>query len=81
MESVGHWEEEAGFLNDLGVVAAVDRSASKTAFWRTPRQALRCAVYRGNACMSDRSLISVARRMGRDFMPGLESALDEAGRM
>ena len=38
-----------------------------------------CALCRGNGRMYDRSLISVARGVGRVFSPGLDTAVDEAG--
>ena len=43
------------------------------------RQELSCALCRGNACMYDRSLISVARGVGRGFLPGFDRAVDDAG--
>ena len=30
-------------------------------------------------CMYDRSLFTLARWVGRGFMPGMESGIDEAG--
>ena len=36
-------------------------------------------VCKGNARMYDRSLLTLARGVGRGFMPGLERAIDEAG--
>jgi hypothetical protein len=80
VESFGRLGKDAArFLNDLGDVAAADGCASKEAFVRTVRQELSCALCRGNARMYDRSLISVARGVGRGFSPGLDTAVDEAG--
>ena len=45
----------------------------------TVRQELSCALCRGDTRMYDRSLLALARGVGRGFMPGLERALDEAG--
>ena len=38
---------------------------------------LSCALGQGDACMYDRSIISVTRGLGRGFMPGLVRAVDE----
>ena len=77
VESFGRLGKEAArFLNDL---AAADGCASKDTFVRIVRQDLSCALRKGNARMYDRSLISVARGVGRGFSPGLDTAVDEAG--
>ena len=79
-ESFGRLGKDASrFLNDLGEVAASDGCASKSAFVRTVRQELSCALCKGNARMYDRSLLTLARGVGRGFVPGLERAIDEAG--
>ena len=75
VESFGRLGTEAAcFLNALGDVAV-----SKAAFGRIVRQEPSCALCLGNARTYDRSLISVARGVGRGFMPGLVRAVDEAG--
>ena len=79
-ESFGRLGKDASrFLNDLGEVAASDGCASKSAFMRTVRQELSCALCKGNARMYDRCLLTLARSVGRGLMPGLETAIDEAG--
>ena len=79
VESFGRLGKEAArLLNDLGDVAA-DGCASKDTFVRIVRQELSCALCKGNAQLYDRSLISVARGVGRGFSPGLDTAVDEAG--
>ena len=80
VESFGRLQKEAArLLNDLGDVAAADGCASKDTFARTVRQEFSCALCKGNARMYDRSIISVARAVGRGFSPGLDRAIDEAG--
>ena len=60
-------------------VAALHGCASKSAFERTVRQELSCTLCKGNARMYDRSLLTLARGVGRGFMPGLDRPIDEAG--
>ena len=72
-------EEAARFLSDLREIAASDGCASKSACVKTVWQELSCALCRDNALVYDRSLLALARGVGKDFMPGLERALDEAG--
>ena len=82
-ESFGRLGKDASrFFNDLGEVAASDGCAPKSAFVRTVRRELscaRCVRAMGNARMYDQSLLTLARGVGRGFMPGLERAIDEAG--
>ena len=79
-ESFGRLGRDASrILNDPGEVAASDGRASLSAFVRTVRQELSCVLCKGNARMYDRSLLTLARGVGRGFMPGLERAIDEAG--
>ena len=70
-------KDAARFLNDIGEVAA--SHGSKSAFARTVRQELSCALCKGNARMYDRTLFTLARGVGRGFMLGLHRAIDEAG--
>ena len=72
-------KDAARFLSDLDDVAASHVCASKSAFVRTVRQELRCALCKGTARMYDRSMFTLARGSGRGFMLGLERAIDEAG--
>ena len=50
-----------------------------SALVRTVRQELGCSLCRGNTLVYERSLLALALGDGRDFMRGLERALDEAG--
>ena len=43
------------------------------------RQELSCALCRDEACISDRSLLALARGVERGFKPGWERTVDEAG--
>ena len=72
-------KEEARFLDDLGEVATANACASKAAFVRMVRRELSFTLCPGNACMSNRSLISIAQDVGRGFMPELARVVDEAG--
>ena len=46
---------------------------------RTLGQVLSCVLCLGNAHMHDRSLLALARGVGRGFVPGLERVVHEAG--
>ena len=79
-ESFGRLGKDAArFLHDLGAVTASDGCASNSAFVRTVRQELSCTLCKGNARVYDRSLLTLARGVGRSFLPGLERAIDKAG--
>ena len=60
-------------------VAAVDGCASEAPFVGAVRQALRCASRLDLSCMYDRSILSVARGIGRAFMPRFEKVVEQAG--
>lgn len=82
VESFGRLGLEASrFLSDLGDVAAAGGTASKAAFVRSVRQELSCALCRGNGRMYNKYMFSFAQNVGRQFMPGCDLPLDEAGEL
>ncbi len=79
-ESFGRMgRQAAGFLSQLGDVAAAGGRVSKSAFVRTAREELSCALARGNARMYGRAMAIVARSVGRAFLPGAAAATAAAG--
>ena len=80
VESFGRLGLEASrFLSDLGDIASASGAASKAVFVRSVRQELSCALCRGNGRMYNRFMFCYAQTAGRQFMPGCDIPLDEAG--
>ena len=55
------------------------RTIPKTAFVRRAYREVSCALQRGNGMMYARSLFNVARALDRQFMPGLDTPVQEEG--
>ena len=80
VESYGRLGANASsLLKELGEVAAARGNISKTAFVRSAYREVSCALQRGNGMMYARSLFNVARASGRQFMPGLDTPVQEEG--
>ena len=62
--------EVAHFLSDLSEVAASDGCAPTSAFARTVRKELSCALRLETARLYDQSLLVPAQDVGRGFMLG-----------
>ena len=67
------------FLKALGDVAAARGSISKAAFVRSAYREVSCALQRGLGLQYGRALFNIARTSGRQFMPGLDTPVQEEG--
>ena len=80
VESYGRLGASAqSFLKQLGEVAASHGSISKAAFVRSAYREVSCALQRGLGLMYGRSLFNIARASGRQFLPGLDTPVQEEG--
>ena len=67
------------FLKALGDVAAARGSISKAAFVQSAYREVSCALQRGLGLQYGRALFNIARTSGRQFMPGLDTPVQEEG--
>ena len=80
VESYGRLGASAqSFLKELGEVAAARGSISKAAFVKSAFREVSCALQRGLGLQYGRALFNVARASGRQFMPGLDTPVQEEG--
>ena len=80
VESYGRLGASASsFLKELAEVASARGSVSKAAFIKSAYREVSCALQQGLALMYGRSLYNVARATGRQFMPGLDTPVQEEG--
>ena len=80
VESYGRLGASAqSFLKDLGEVAAARGSISTAAFVKSAFREVSCALQRGLGLQYGRALFNVARASGRQFMPGLDTPVQEEG--
>lgn len=80
VESYGRLGASAqSFLKELGEVAAARGSISKAAFVRSAYREVSCALQRGLGLQYGRALFNVARATGRQFMPGLDTPVQDEG--
>lgn len=70
-------KDVARFVSDLGDVSASDGCALLSAIVRTAWRELTRALCPGYARTDDRSLVALARGVGRGFMSGSERAVNE----
>ena len=64
---------------ELGEVAAARGSISTAAFVKSAFREVSCALQRGLGLQYGRALFNVARASGRQFMPGLDTPVQEEG--
>ena len=67
-------KEAARFLHGVGEVAVFDACASSSTLMRPIRQESGCALCRGNARKYDRSLLALARGVGKGLCPAGEGS-------
>ena len=78
LESYGRLGASAqSFLKELGTVASSRGGISRAAFVRSAYREVSCALQRGLGLMYGRALFNVARASGRQFMPGLDTPVQE----
>lgn len=78
LESYGRLGSPAqSFLKELGTVASSRQGISRAAFLRSAYREVSCALQRGLGLMYGRALFNVARASGRQFMPGLDTPVQE----
>ena len=70
--------EASSFLSELRDIAASNGRVHKGAFVRSVRQELSCALCSGNSAMYFQSTFYIAQAVGRQFIPGCDSPVDES---
>ena len=67
------------FLQALGDTAAARGNISKAAFVRSAYREISCALQVGNGLMYGRSVFTIARASGRQFLPGCDVPVQDEG--